>query len=218
MFTGITQGTAELSAVTPADGFRTLVLRLPPPLLTDLRIGASVCVDGVCLTVVSVEGEAVSFDVSDGTLRLTNLGDRRPGERVNVERSARSGDENGGHVLSGHVSGTAPITAINTGSGPLFLEVEIPEPHRRYVFLRGYLALNGASLTVADIDAGLGRYRINLIPETIRQTGFAAYKVGQRVNYEVELQTQIMVDTIERCIQQSLAGLGLRAEPPPVSG
>lgn len=209
MFTGITQGMAEIVAIRPGDGFRTLVLRMPGSLLADLRLGASVSIDGACLTVTAVDAEEVAFDLSEGTLAITNLGDRRIGQQVNVERSAVPGRENGGHVVTGHASGTAPVTGINTGTGALFIEVEIPEAHRRYVFQRGYLALNGTSLTVAEIDTGRGCYRVNLIPETIRQTSFAAYAVGDRVNYEVELQTQIMVDTIERCIRQSLAGLQL---------
>lgn len=205
MFSGIVGGTGTLVEKVAGDGCITIGLRPPAPLLEDLAIGASVAVDGVCLTATSIEGDVVRFDVSDGTLAITALGDHAPGATLNVERSLRQGAENGGHVVTGHVSGTAPITGINTGSGPLFLRVAIPEPHRRYIFVRGYLALNGASLTVAAFNGETGEASVNLIPETIRQTSLAAYRVGDRLNYEIELQTQIMVDTIERCIRQSLS-------------
>ena len=204
MYSGIAQAVVPIVSRVPGDGSTCLVLRLPGPLLDGLRPGASVGVDGVCLTATVIERDLVSFDVSDGTLAVTNLGDREAGHRVNVERSLRAGDENGGHNVTGHVSGTARVGAINTGGGAMSLRLAIPEEHRRYVFTRGFLAVNGCSLTVAAIDEDSGDVTINLIPETIRQTSFSDYRVGDRINYEVELQTRIMVDTIERCIRQSL--------------
>ena len=210
MFSGIAQAVVPIDALIPGDGSACYALRLPAPLLDGLRIGASVAVDGVCLTVTAMEDGLASFDVSDGTLAVTNLGDRAVGHRVNVERSLRPGDENGGHNVSGHVTGTARVSALNTGAGAAVLRLVIPAEHRRYVFTRGYLAVNGCSLTVAALDADTGEVTINLIPETIRQTSFSDYRPGDRINYEVELQTQIMVDTIERCIRQSLGGLTVR--------
>lgn len=204
MYSGISQAVVPVVERTPGDGSTSYVLRLPDPLLDGLKLGASVNIDGVCLSAVTIDHDLVSFDVSDGTMAITNLGDRAVGSRVNVERSLKSGEENGGHAVTGHITGTAPITGINTGTGALYLRVAIPEAHRKYVFVRGYLALNGCSLTVAEADEATGEVKINLIPETVRQTSLADYRVGDRINYEIELQTQIMVDTIERCIRQSL--------------
>ena len=207
MYSGIAQAVVPIVSRLPGDGSTCFILRLPDRLLEGLQIGGSVNVDGVCLTATAIEGGSVSFDVSDGTMAVTNLGDREVGHRVNVERSLRAGDENGGHNVTGHVSGTGRVSAINTGAGAMVLRLGIPEAHRRYVFHRGYLAVNGCSLTVADIDDETGDVSINLIPETIRQTSFSDYRIGDRINYEIELQTRIMVDTIERCIRQSLAGM-----------
>ncbi len=204
MYSGIAQAVAPIVALEPGDGSTRCVVRLPDRLLEGLQIGGSVSIDGVCLTATIIERELVSFDISDGTLAVTNLGDREAGHRVNIERSLRAGDENGGHNVTGHVSGTARVAAINTGDGAMMLRLAIPEEHRRYVFTRGFLAVNGCSLTVAALDEESGDVTINLIPETIRQTSFADYRIGDRINYEVELQTRIMVDTIERCIRQSL--------------
>ena len=207
MFSGITQAVVPINSLDPGDGSACYVLRLPAPLLDGLKVGASVAVDGVCLTVTAMtEDGRVSFDVSDGTLAVTNLGDRAAGDRVNVERSLRAGDENGGHNVTGHVSGTARVSGLVV-DGAAVLRLAIPTEHRRYVFTRGFLAVNGCSLTVGDIDADGGDVTINLIPETIRQTSFSDYQPGDRINYEIELQTRIMVDTIERCVRQSLDGL-----------
>ena len=207
MYSGIAQAVAPIVALEPGDGSTRCVVRLPERLLEGLQVGGSVSVDGVCLTATGIERELVAFDISDGTMAVTNLGDREAGHRVNIERSLRAGDENGGHTVTGHVSGTARVAAINTGGGATVLRLTIPEAHRRYVFSRGFLAVNGCSLTVAEIDEASGDVTINLIPETIRQTSFADYRIGDRINYEVELQTRIMVDTIERCIRQSLQRL-----------
>ncbi len=207
MYSGIAQAVVPIVSRDPGDGSTRYVLRLPEPLLEGLQVGGSVSVDGVCLTATAIEGGLVSFDVSDGTMEVTNLVDREVGHRVNVERSLRAGDENGGHNVTGHVTGTARVSAINTGAGAMVLRLGIPEAHRRYVFHRGYLAVNGCSLTVAEIDEDSGDVSINLIPETIRQTSFSDYRAGDRINYEIELQTRIMVDTIERCVRQSLGSL-----------
>ena len=210
MFSGITQAVVPIASLNPGDGSACYVLRLPAPLLAGLQVGASVGVDGVCLTVTAMMADGlVSFDVSDGTLAVTNLGDRAVGDRVNVERSLRAGDENGGHNVTGHVSGTARVSGL-TVDGAAVLRLAIPAEHRRYVFARGFLAVNGCSLTVGDIDETSGDVTINLIPETIRQTSFSDYRPGDRINYEIELQTRIMVDTIERCIRQSLGDLTVR--------
>ncbi len=204
MFTGIVQAVLPLARIDLHPGYRSFTLAFPDGMRDDLKIGASVAIDGTCLTVVAIEGAEVRFDAVDGTLEITNLADRKAGDRVNVERSFRPGDENGGHVVSGHVSGTAPITAIDTTGDRKFVSFRIPEEHRKYIFEKGFLALNGASLTVATIDPATGIHTVNLIPETIRQTSLADFYVGDRLNYEVEAQTRVLVDTMERVMTRFL--------------
>ncbi|MGH2341879.1 riboflavin synthase subunit alpha [Segnochrobactraceae bacterium EtOH-i3] len=203
MFTGIVQAVLPLARVDFHPGYRSFTLNFPEELRAELKIGASVALDGTCLTVVAIDGAAVRFDAVDGTLEITNLADRVAGDRVNVERSFRPGDENGGHVVSGHVTGTAEITALDTTGARKFVSFRIPEDYRKYIFDKGFLALNGASLTVAAIS-GDGIHTINLIPETIRQTSLSDYAVGDRLNFEVEAQTRVLVDTMERVMTRFL--------------
>ncbi|MGC4060683.1 MAG: riboflavin synthase subunit alpha [Aquabacterium sp.] len=207
MYTGIVQGLGRITALTPTVSGLHIVLRIPSALLRGLQIGASVSVDGVCLSVVTIDGELISFDAIHATLARTNLGDRRVGDVVNIERSARQGDENGGHAMYGHVSDTATISSIQLDGSHAHVELHVGEPWRRYLFPRGFLSINGCSLTLAEADAERGYCRVNLIPETIRVTGFFQYKVGDRLNIEVEQQTQVMVDVIERVIERNAAKL-----------
>jgi riboflavin synthase len=141
----------------------------------------------------------VFFDAVQGTLLRTNLADRDRGHRVNLERSLTMGAEIGGHPVSGHISGTATVVGLDTNIAAPILQFTIAPEWAKYVFPRGYVALNGCSLTVADIhDTGV--YSINLIPETLRQTSIADYHPGDRLNLEVDTQTMTIVDTVERVL------------------
>jgi len=200
MYTGIVQGLGRIVALIPTVSGLHMQIRIPAALLRDIQIGASVSVDGVCLSVVTQDGELVSFDAIHATLERTNLGDRRVGDVVNIERSARQGDENGGHAIYGHVSDTARISSIALEGPRAHIELKVREPWSRYIFPRGFLSINGCSLTLADADSDAGTCRVNLIPETIRVTGLFQYKVGDRLNIEVEQQTQVLVDVVERVL------------------
>lgn len=202
MYTGIVQGLGRVVTLTPTISGLHIMLRFPRHLLHDLQIGASVSVEGVCLSVVTIDDDLVSFDAINATLERTNLGDRLVGDAVNVERSARQGDENGGHAMYGHVSDTARISSIQLDGPRAHVELHVSAPWRRYLFPRGFLSINGCSLTLAEADAERGYCRVNLIPETIRVTSFFQYKVGDRLNIEVEQQTQVLVDVIERVIER----------------
>lgn len=209
MYTGIVQGAGRVVTLTPTVSGLHLALRFPQALLRDLQIGASVSVDGVCLSVVTIEGDLISFDAIHATLERTNLGDRLVGDVVNLERSARQGDENGGHAMYGHVSDTARISSIRLDGPRAHIELHVPAPWSSYIFPRGFLSINGCSLTLAEADAERGHCRVNLIPETIRVTGFFQYRVGDRLNIEVEQQTQVMVDIVERVLTRQAQKLGL---------
>ncbi len=212
MFTGIVQGIATVSALRERPGLRSFTLQFPPGFAAGLEIGASVAVDGTCLTVTTLHGEtSADFDVMQQTLALTTLGALRDGSRVNVERSAKSGAEVGGHVLSGHVDAVATLSQLRRPENNHVLRFEVPAPWMNYVFNKGFMAVNGASLTVADSQRapdGSGWFEVWLIPETLRMTTFGDKAEGARVNLEIERQTQVIVDTVERILTQRFVGLG----------
>ena len=214
MYTGIVQGLGRIVTLRPTVSGLHLTLRAPQALLKDLQIGASVSVEGVCLSVVTIDGDLIAFDAIHATLARTNLGDRLVGDVVNLERSAKQGDENGGHAMYGHVSDTARIASIQLEGPHAHVELHVRDPWRRYLFPRGFLSINGCSLTLAEADAERGHCRVNLIPETIRVTSFFQYRAGDRLNIEVEQQTQVMVDVIERVIERKLGQMGTLAIKP----
>ena len=206
MFTGIVQGAFPVRKIVRRDDALSYAVELPEALRADLKLGASVSIDGVCQTVARLEGALVHFDANDETLRVTTLGSLEDGALAHVERSARHGDENGGHVLSGHVDATAEIVGVERTNENLALVMRVPAPLARYVFNKGFIALQGASLTVNGWDEASQSFRVNLIPETIRLTTFGEKKVGDRVNLEIDRQTQVIVDTIDRAIRRALEG------------
>ena len=167
-----------------------------------LQLGASVAVNGCCLTAAALDGSRARFDLIRETLETTNLGDLRPGFLVNVERSLKVGDELGGHLLSGHVAATVPVVDISADVGHRRLTVEIPAFWLRYLSLKGFVALNGASLTVADLDRENSTIAVSLIPETLARTTFGDTATGDRLNLEVDPQTQAIVDTVRSLLPE----------------
>lgn len=204
MFTGIVQGRVPVTTVERGPGTARLVLELGSTLSDRLTTGASIAVDGVCLTVTAVDDTAAHFDVMGETLRLTSLGDAAAGREVNVERAARYGDEIGGHQVSGHVSGTAEITAIERPDENHVVHFRVEPTWMRYIFPKGFIALDGASLTVVDVDNVAGTFSVWLIPETLRLTTFGVKGIGDRVNFEIDAQTLAIVDTVEAVLADRL--------------
>ncbi|MFL1406276.1 riboflavin synthase subunit alpha [Marinobacter sp. M1N3S26] len=196
MFTGIVQGVATVDSVDSRPGLTTFVIAFPPGSVDGVTIGASVSIDGTCMTVTAQQGNRLWFDAMQETLRLTTLGRLTPGSRVNFERAARIGDEIGGHLLSGHVHTTARVVGREQPENNCTLTFEVPEAWHKYLFAKGYIAVNGASLTIGDVEDG--RFNVHLIPETLRATTFADVQVGDEVNIEVDSQTQTIVDTLAR--------------------
>ena len=210
MFTGIVQGVAAVDRIDDRSGLRTLRLRFPPGFDTGLQTGASVAVDGVCLTVTARHDGAADFDAMQQTLGLTTLGTLRVGSRVNVERAARQDAEVGGHVLSGHVDVQGRLVALRTPENNHVMRIALPAPWMRYVFAKGYIAVDGASLTVAEAAReadGSGWFEVWLIPETLRATVFGAKRVGDAFNIEIERQTQVIVDTVRAAVDERLGAL-----------
>jgi riboflavin synthase len=208
MFTGIVQAVATVSALTDRPGLRSFTLAFPRGFCDQLEIGASVAVDGVCLTVTERVGEdAANFDVMQQSLSLTTLDTLKPGSRINVERAARDGAEIGGHPLSGHVDFQATLASVRRPENNHVMRVAVPAPWMRYIFAKGYIAINGASLTVSDANRAEGWFEVWLIPETLRMTTFAEKDVGASLNIEIERGTQVMVDTVRDAVAERLGPL-----------
>ena len=195
MYTGIVSGTAPVIAVADGEGIRTLTIDLDG-FSDGLQIGASVALDGVCMTVVSLEGTEVRFDAIEETLGRTTLERAIQGHMVNVERSLRMGDELGGHILSGHVMMTAKIIGrVERGEG-LDLVIENPLEARPYILEKGFIAIDGMSLTIGETsDEG---FALHIIPETLRVTTIGEKEVGDSVNLEIDSRTQAVVETVMR--------------------
>ncbi|WP_439258360.1 riboflavin synthase subunit alpha [Lonepinella sp. BR2271] len=197
MFTGIVQGMAQLHSIIEKTNFRTHQIKMPQELLTDLQLGASVAHNGVCLTVTKVDNDLVSFDLMTETLRITNLGELKVGEWVNIERAMKFGAEVGGHILSGHVYCTAQISAHKVSENNHQIWFELPdETVMKYILTKGFIAVDGISLTIGEVNGK--QFCVNLIPETLERTIIGKKTVGDRVNIEIDPQTQAIVDTVER--------------------
>jgi len=208
MFTGIVQGIATVDTLTDRPGLRSFRLRFPPGFARGLEIGASVSCDGVCLTVTALHGDdAADFDVMQQSLGLTTLGGLREGSSLNVERAAKDGAEIGGHPLSGHIDVTGTLVAVRQPENNHVLRIGLPPRWMRYVFAKGYIAVNGASLTVAEADRQAGWFEVWLIPETLRMTTFGEKVVGDTLNIEIERSTQVFVDTVRDALDERLGPL-----------
>ena len=196
MFTGIVQGRGEVVALS-GDELVRLVVRVPS--VEGLTRGASIAINGVCLTAVEWQDRDVSFDVIGETLRVTNLGALKPGDAVNVERAARYGDEIGGHLLSGHVHAMARVVRLEEQGENLAVTLQVDPELGRYLMPKGYVALDGCSLTLGpQIDNG--QFQVFLIPETREVTVIESRAIGDTINLEIDTQTQAIVDTVERVL------------------
>lgn len=208
MFTGIVQAVATVAALSDRPGLRSFTLQFPPGFLAGQEIGASVACDGTCLTVVRHhDGDRADFDVMQQSLALTTLGTLQVGSRLNVERAARDGVEIGGHPLSGHIDVQATLVEVRHPENNHVLRIQVPPQWMRYIFPKGYIAINGASLTIAEVDRTAGCFEVWLIPETLRQTTFGDKRPGDALNIEIERQTQVMVDTVRAAVDERLGSM-----------
>jgi len=179
MFTGLVQTTGTVTAI--ADG--RLRLETAQPL--GLSEGDSVAVNGVCLTAAGVAGNGIDTDVMAETLRRTALGGLAPGATVNLELPLRAGDHLGGHIVQGHVDGTAAVESITEEGFARVVRIAAPEDLLRYIVEKGSVALDGVSLTVAEVDEG--GFSVSLIPETLDRTTLGSLEPGRQVNVEVDV-------------------------------
>jgi riboflavin synthase len=186
VFTGLVEDVGSIAEVAPAPGGGARVsvrTRLPSE---DLERGASIAVDGACLTVVERNNGTFSADVSVETLRRTTLSDRRPGDAVNLERPLALGERLGGHLVLGHVDGVGRIRGREQAGEAVRVVIELPRDLLPLVVEKGSLALDGISLTVNEF-AGDDAISLMLIPETLRGTTWGNKRAGDRVNVEADI-------------------------------
>lgn len=184
MFTGLVQATGKVHSLEALPSGATR-LTLASPLLADAELGASIAVNGCCLTVTQVVGDVASFDLLAETLRLTNLGELAPGALVNLEPSLRPTDRMGGHFVTGHIDACGTLAFFGQDGADWRLDIQAPEGLLRHVVKKGCIAVDGMSLTVADLIPG--GFRIWIIPHTLAVTNLSGRRTGQRVNLESDL-------------------------------
>lgn len=194
MFTGLVDDACPIIDLNHQLGLMTITIDFTSIGIQGLYLGASVAVNGTCLTVTAIKRNAISFQVIQETLNRTNLKYYKINDLVNIERCATFASEIGGHILSGHIHGTTSITQINSPVNNKIIWLAIPSFLQPYLFNKGYIALNGTSLTIAEVNEN--EFSVHLIPETLKRTTWSKVKVGELINVEIDHHTYIIVDRI----------------------
>jgi riboflavin synthase len=185
MFTGLISELGKVSAITKGESSAIFTINAPA-LISEIKLGDSVAVNGVCLTATSITGTSFTADVMVQTLSLTSLSQVSVGSAVNLELAAQLNARMGGHMVSGHIDGVATVVGLSQGEKWLQFDIKVPENLSKYIVNQGSIALDGVSLTVGEInDANL--VTVWLIPETLERTNLAAKQPGELVNVEVDL-------------------------------
>jgi riboflavin synthase len=193
MFTGIVETTGTIARVAPVDKGARILVHAPALDLSDVKIGDSICVDGVCLTAVELQGEGFVVDVSQETIDRT--AGFRLGASVNLEKALRLSDRLGGHLVSGHVDGCGEVLRFEPVGESWLLEIRCEAGLEKYIARKGSVTLNGVSLTVNRVS---GReFAINLIPHTLQVTNLNSLSAGARVNLEVDLLARYLERLLE---------------------
>ena len=198
MFTGIIQGIASVSAISQGESVTKVSIDLPET--ENLQIGASVSIDGVCLTATSINGTIVDFDIIAETLQRTTLSNLEIASEVNFERAIRFGDELGGHLLSGHIMSAGLIHSIIEKGEGTDISIIAPPSLQKYIIEKGFIAIDGISLTVGEVQSNV--FALHLIPETLRMTTLGSKQEGDAVNIEIDSNTQTIVSTVERMLAE----------------
>lgn len=200
MYQGIIEQYIKVSSLKDSVGLREIGISADTHLLEGLKLGSSIALDGICFTVTRIEGNNIFVDAMQETLQRTTIGSLKVGDSLNFERSAKFGDEIGGHELSGHIDTVATISNISTPENNYIITFEVPKQFIKYIFIKGYIAINGASLTVSEVNKELSNFKVFLIPETLKRTTFGFKKLKDNVNIEIDRKTQVIVETVERVI------------------
>jgi len=199
MFTGIVQGLGVIKSIQEGNGITTFSIACPDT--QHLAIGASVAIDGVCLTATSIKDKLVTFDIIPETMERTTLGERVVDDEVNIERSLRYGDEVGGHLLSGHIIGRGLLTYSERVGEGAQLKIKAPPSIQKYIQTKGYVGIDGISLTLGEVIEN--EFDLHIIPETLRLTTLGSKKAGDAVNIEIDSTTMMIVETVERVLKEN---------------
>ncbi len=195
MFTGLIEEAGTVVALHANDRATQLKIAAPQ-IAAETRVGDSVSVNGCCLTVAQSDGDALTFDLLEESLARTNLGTLGPGNHVNLERALIAGARLGGHFVQGHVDCAAPVLALDAAGADLRLEIGLPSEFAHYVAFKGSIAVNGISLTVAEVRPE--SFVAWIIPHTRAQTNLAATKCGDLLNLEFDLLAKYVERMIDR--------------------
>jgi riboflavin synthase len=185
VFTGIVQATGEIKAVTPRGGDVEIVVESPTLGFANVAIGDSIAVNGCCLTVTRLEEDSFAADASRETLNVTTLGAWEVGSTVNLEKALCAGQALGGHYVTGHVDGIAQVISLQSDARSTRLEFEVPMNLAKYIAKKGSACIDGVSLTVNEVAQRT--FSVNLIPHTLAVTVLKDYRIGTRVNLEVDI-------------------------------
>lgn len=195
MFTGIVQGVGRIRSREPRGGDATYWIETGPVPLAELAIGASIAVNGACLTATRLEPHAFAADLSRETLALTTLGGLEAGARVNIEKALVAGQPLGGHYVTGHVDGVGHVVSRRDDARSVRVEFEVPEALARYVARKGSVCVDGVSLTVNGV--GGRRFDVNLVPHTLEVTTLGDLAPGRPVNLEVDIIARYLERMLE---------------------
>ena len=202
MFTGIVQGTGSVVDINKNNSVLNLNIKVPQPIAKKLTIGDSLAVDGVCLTVTRISDVNVSFDVVNETQNRTIISDYNKNSVINLETSLEFGQQVGGHLVSGHVQALGTIKEVEIDGDTKNILLEIANNYSKYISEKGYVAINGCSLTIGKVIKNT--FYVHLIPETLRATNLDNLIYGDRVNLELDQNTITIVDTTERILSNKI--------------
>lgn len=207
MFTGIIEELGEIRALEAQAGAGARLRVAAGAVLVDAKLGDSIAVNGCCLTAVEIGNGEFAADLAPETLRRTNLGDLKPGSKVNLERPLRAGGRLDGHIVQGHIDGTAALSALSAlGNGNWWLEIQVPQELQQYLVYKGSVAVDGISLTIASIEGST--LAVTIIPHTYTATNLAGKRIGDRLNLECD----ILAKYVEKMLGRMEKPSGLTVE------
>ena len=200
MFSGIVQTVGKIESIKDKNYIKTIRIETHGDYLEDIAIGQSVSVDGVCLSLVKKNNEYCEFEAVEETINRTTLGSYKQGSKVNLEKSLKFGDTVGGHFVSGHIHTRGRIVEVELVGESKNILVEIEEKWIKYLTEKGYISVNGASITIGKVSKNT--FYVHLIPETLKTTNLDELIYDNYVNLEFDQATIAIVDTTERLINQ----------------